>query len=306
MGDITIFDGKKLPAFLKGKKDSLTQSLAGSGGSGLTRRRISIEGRAFRQIINGKEQYVSEESSLDILIVNAAPSVSRQYYEGTYVRGQATAPTCWSSDGQRPDEKVKNKQSSICAKCPQNIKGSGQGDSRACRYQQRLAVLLSGEAEKREVYQLVLPATSIFGKEENGKMPLQAYAQFLNEQGEDGIPIWGVVTTMRFDTSASTPKLIFRPRRPITDEEYEIIQELENSPEALDAIALTVAQTDGVKDTPAPRAEPKVEAPKPKPTPVEEDEEDEIEPPKKTASKKAAVDSESPNIADLLGDDWDD
>lgn len=289
MSDLTLFKGG-LPAYLKGTADDATNALAGTGEGGLGARRISIKGGVFREFIGGKEYRVSEERSMNVVIIKAAPKVSRIFYAGSYTEGEAVSPTCWSSDSQRPDEKVKaeNKQSATCLNCPQNIKGSGQGDSRACRYQQRLAVVLDGEVDKEEVYQLVLPPTSVFGDGEKGKLPLQAYARHLKNHGT---PITGVVTEMRFDTASPTPKLVFKPVRPVTEEEFEIIQTLKDSSEAVSAITMTVAQTDGVKDKKPALAAPKAEA-------------EEIEEPKKAAPKKAAVTAE-PKLEDLVGE-WDD
>ena len=286
MSDLALFKGG-LPAYLKGTDDA-TNALAGGEGS-LGSRRISIKGGVFREYIGGKEYRVSEERSMNVVIVKAAPKVSRIYYAGSYSEGEAVSPTCWSSDSQRPDEKVKDKQSATCLTCPQNIKGSGQGDSRACRYQQRLAVVIDGEINKEEVYQLVLPPTSVFGDGEKGKLPLQAYARHLKNHGT---PITGVVTEMRFDTASPTPKLVFKPVRPVSEEEFEIIQQLKDSDEAIKAITLTVAQTDGVKDKPAlakPKAKVEAEA---------------VEEPKVAPSKKTPVDSES-KLEDLVGE-WDD
>jgi hypothetical protein len=292
MSEMTLFKGG-LPAYLQGTDDA-TNALAGTGDSGgLGARRISIKGMVFREFIGGKEYRVSEERSMNVVIVKAAPKVSRIFYAGSYVEGETVSPTCWSSDSQRPDEKVKSPQSATCLTCPKNIKGSGQGESRACRYQQRLAVVLDNEVEKKEVYQLVLPPTSVFGDGEKGKLPLQAYARHLKNHGT---PITGVVTEMRFDTASPTPKLIFKPVRPVTEEEYNIVQELKDSPEAISAVALTVAQTDGVKPSlknalaaPAAVAAVEVEA---------------IDEPKKAAPKKAAVGNE-PKLEDLVGE-WDD
>jgi hypothetical protein len=289
MSEMTLFKGG-LPAYLQGTDDA-TNALAGTGDSGgLGARRISIKGMVFREFIGGKEYRVSEERSMNVVIVKAAPKVSRIFYAGSYVEGETVSPTCWSSDSQRPDEKVKSPQSATCLTCPKNIKGSGQGESRACRYQQRLAVVLDNEVGKKEVYQLVLPPTSVFGDGEKGKLPLQAYARHLKNHGT---PITGVVTEMRFDTASPTPKLIFKPVRPVTEEEYNIVQELKDSPEAISAVALTVAQTDGVKPSlknalTAPAAV-VVEA---------------IDEPKKAAPKKAAVGNE-PKLEDLVGE-WDD
>lgn len=289
MSDLALFKGG-LPAYLKGTDDA-TNALAGtSDGGNLGARRISIKGGVFREFIGGKEYRVSEERSMNVVIVKAAPKVSRIFYSGSYVEGETVSPTCWSSDSQRPDEKVKNPQSATCLTCPKNIKGSGQGESRACRYQQRLAVVLDNEVEKKEVYQLVLPPTSVFGDGEKGKLPLQAYARHLKNHGT---PITGVVTEMRFDTASPTPKLVFKPVRPVTEEEYHIVQELKDSPEAISAVTLTVAQTDGIKPSAAPALA------KPQVVEVEA-----VEEPKKVAPKKPAVGTES-KLEDLVGE-WDD
>lgn len=293
MSDLALFKGG-LPAYLKNAADDTTNALA--GGESLGARRISIKGGVFREFIGGKEYRVSEDRSMNVVIIKAAPKVSRIFYAGTYNEGEAISPTCWSSDSQRPDEKVKDKQSATCLTCPQNIKGSGQGDSRACRYQQRLAVVVDGEVDKEEVYQLVLPPTSVFGDGEKGKLPLQAYARHLKNHGT---PITGVVTEMRFDTASPTPKLVFKPVRPVTEDEFEIIQRLKDSSEATAAITLTVAQTDGVKD------KPKLGFGKPaQKAEVVEEAEIEVEEPKKAAPKKAAVTAE-PKLEDLVGE-WDD
>ena len=292
MSELALFKGG-LPAYLKNAADDATNALAGTGEGGLGARRISIKGGVFREFIGGKEYRVSEERSMNVVIIKAAPKVSRIYYAGSYTEGEAVSPTCWSSDSQRPDEKVKEKQSATCLTCPQNIKGSGQGDSRACRYQQRLAVVLDGEIDKEEVYQLVLPPTSVFGDGEKGKLPLQAYARHLKNHGT---PITGVVTEMRFDTASPTPKLVFKPVRPVTENEFEIIQKLKDSSEATAAITLTVAQTDGVKDKPKLGFG--------KPAQKAEVVEEEVEEPKKAAPKKAAVTAE-PKLEDLVGE-WDD
>ncbi len=191
------------------------------------------------------------------------------------------------NDGVSPDTKVAEPQSGKCASCPQNIAGSAtQGTGRACRYSQRLAVTLENDL-KGDVYQLTLPAQSIFGNVENGKMPLQAYAKFL---GSHGLPITAVVTEMRFDTASATPKLTFKAVRPLEADEMATAQEKGQSPEAKSAIANTPATLDGAK----PKAEaPKVAAPK-----VDAEEVAETPEPTKRAKKAAPKD-----VNEIL-DDW--
>ena len=242
MSNMTLFKGANLPSRLKNQElDDVTKSLMGGGG-GSTYKRISIKGNVFRMVAGGKEIATNEDRAMNVIIVASASDNSRTYYEGQYKEGEAIRPACWSNDGKTPDKGVKEPQASACASCPQNIKGSGQGESRACRFSRRLAVVLEGDIEG-DVYGLTLPATSIFGKGEDGKMPLQAYATFL---GQHNCPVTAVVTEMRFDIKSPTPKLTFKAVRPLTDEEDEIAVRQGQTADAKAAITLTVAQQDKV------------------------------------------------------------
>ena len=293
MSEMTLFSkgGNTLPAHLKNLQlDATTKALMGGSGNG-GGKRISIRGNVFRMMVDGKEIAQNEDRAMNIIIAAANANVSRTFYAGTYQEGQAMAPTCWSNDGVTPDIKSEQPQASKCASCAQNIKGSGQGDSRACRFSQRLAVLLENDI-RGDVYQLTLPAQSIFGAAENGKMPLQSYAKFL---GSHGLPVTAVVTEMRFDTASATPRLTFKAVRPLNEEELAQTQEKGQSAEAKSAIAATAAQMDGATKAEfirppaveAPKAEPKVEA-----------EAVETAEPTKRAKKAAPKD-----VADIL-DDW--
>jgi len=291
MSEMTLFakGGNTLPAHLRNLElDATTKALMGSGGG--SGKRISIKGGVFRMIVDGKEIAQNEDRAMPIVIVAANPHVSRSYYADTYVEGQVLAPSCWSNDGVSPDSKVSEPQSGKCATCAQNIAGSAtQGAGRACRYSQRLAVTLENDL-KGDVYQLTLPAQSIFGNVENGKMPLQAYAKFL---GSHGLPITAVVTEMRFDTASATPKLTFKALRPLEADEMATAQAKGNSPEAKTAIASTPATLDGAKPkaVAAPEAE-TAPAPKAEAAPAEEAE------PTKRAKKAAPKD-----VSEIL-DDW--
>jgi hypothetical protein len=292
MTEMTLFSkgGNTLPAHLKNLQlDATTKALMGSGSGG---KRISIRGNVFRMMVDGKEIAQNEDRAMPIIITAANPNVSRTFYAGAYQEGQATAPTCWSNDGITPDIKSDEPQASKCATCSQNIKGSGQGDSRACRFSQRLAVLLENDI-RGDIYQLTLPAQSIFGAVENGKMPLQAYAKFL---GSHGLPVTAVVTEMRFDTASATPRLTFKAVRPLSEEELALTVEKGQSAEAKAAIAGTAAQLDGVTKPSVQAASPAAEdAPK---TEATEPAEEPSEPTKRTTKKAAPKD-----VADIL-DDW--
>jgi hypothetical protein len=306
---MTLFKGG-IPAYLsKLQDDDTTSALAGSEG-GI--RRISIKGGVFREMIGNKEVRTSDDRAMNVIIVKSAPSTYRQYYAGQYVEGQNASAHCWSSNGQTPDATVPQdqKQATKCMDCPQNVKGSGQGETRACRYHQRIAVLLEGETEKREVYQVICPATSVFGDGEKNKLPLQAYGRHLKAHN---MPVTGVLTEMRFDTASPTPKLVFKAVRPITEEEFEDVDAVRNSPEAAECVKMTAPspKKDALFEPAAPalaapKAAPKPvakPAAKPEPEPVEA-EEVEVPAPVKASAKKPAV-VEPSELADLV-EGWDD
>lgn len=308
MSDLALFKGG-VPAHLRALvDDDTTNNLAGGD---LGQRRISIKGGVFREMIGSKEYRVSEERAMGVIIIKAAPSVHRQYFEGEYVEGQNAPPVCWSSNSQTPDPSVPDnqRQAPRCMECPQNVKGSGPGDSRACGYRQRIAVLLEGEVEKREVYQVILPPTSVFGDGDKGKLPLQAYAKHLKAHRT---PIAGVVTEMRFDTSSPTPKLVFKPVRPITEEELDIVREMKDSPEAEEAIKLTVNLTkpkEALFDSPAEKPQPPAKPKVVKVEKIEKAEKVEVEEvedaPKKVVSRKAETAAATSTLESLV-DGWDD
>jgi hypothetical protein len=302
MSDVTLFGNNALATSdlyksLQGVNDNL---LSGSGG-GEKRRRISLNGGKFREFVGGDQVSVSKEDSMNIVIVNAAP-ISRTYYEGVYDPQNPAPPKCWSADTQAPAPEVEagNRQATRCMDCPQNVKGSGQGESRACRFAQRLAVALEGDLTK--VYQLQLPATSVFGDTKDGKMPMQAYARFLQAHNT---PAVAIVTNMRFDENSSTPKLFFKAVRPLNEDELEAVVELKDAPDTLKAITLTVAQTDGTDKKPVA----KVSAPKkaePQPLFAEESDTPPVEEPTKVVTKKAASVPDEDNDLGAIIDNWDD
>ena len=318
MSNITLFSSANVPAFARNNELSDTAK-ALTGGSVSNTKRISIKGGVFRLVAGGKEVAAIDDRHLEVIIVKAAPKVSRIFYASSYDADNITGPDCWSNDGDRPDPSAENKQAATCMSCPKNVAGSGQGNSRACRYQQRLAVVLANNPSG-DVMQLTLPATSVFCKEEGDKRPLQAYARYLAVQNPPVNPEQ-IVTEMRFDTKAESPKLFFKPVRWLTDDEYEIIKSQADSADAQRAVVMTVAQSDGVKSNNAPKM---VLAGKP---PVVETDDDAEEAPAKPAAKKAkaapvadaedepeirkeatkasAVPAKKGKLADLVSD-WDD
>lgn len=287
--------GSGLPSYLKeAQLDDTTKALMGGGGSG-GMKRISIKGGVWRMMVNGKEVAKNEDRAMNVVIVAASPKVSRTFYAKTYTEGEITAPDCWSADGEVPSPKSENPQSKRCVDCPQNAKGSGQGDSRACRYSQRLAVVLANDVGG-EILQLTLPASSIFGAGEPGKWPLQTYAKMI---GSKGVPITAVVTEMRFDTDSATPKLTFKPMRVLDAEEHAVAIQQGQSAAAKSAITMTVAEVDNAK--PPAKLEAKAQA-KVETVTVETEV---VEEPTKRTAKKEEAPAPKKDISKLLTE-WDD
>jgi len=317
MSNVALFNAAEVPAFArKGLSETAKALAGGSGGGG---KRISIKGGVFRLLSNGKEVASIEDRHLDVVIVKAAPKVSRVFYAKTYDSDAVTGPDCWSPDGEAPSPDSANKQASRCSECPQNIAGSGQGNSRACRYQHRLAVVLADSVEG-DVLQLALPATSIFGDAQGDNRPLQEYARWLAAQD---ISPETVVTRMKFDTKSESPKLFFKAMRWLSDDEYATVEIKGESPDAKKAITMTVAKMDNVapaklegkppvkalakpevqeeeEEAPAPAPKAK-KAAKPAPAPAEEVDEPEV----RTAPPKKPVVAEKTALASMVSE-WDD
>jgi hypothetical protein len=309
MSNIALFSGSNVPAFAKkGELSDLAKSLAGGAGAG--GRRVSIKGGVFRLLVAGKEVAAIDERYLDVVVVNAAPKIGRTFYAKQYDGETPAATDCWSADGEKPSPEASNPQSTHCANCPQNVKGSGMGESRACRYSQRLAVVLASDVEG-DVMQLQLPATSIFGKEDGDKRPLQAYARYLAAQG---VSPETLVTRMQFDTKAESPKLFFKPMRWLTEDEYEASVRQGQSDDAKRAITMTVAKMDNTPPAPPP-APLALEGEKPrgrgrppkvdKPSGGAEAEPEESVEPTVRKGKDDAPPAAKPSLA-ALADQWDD
>lgn len=237
---VTLFENGALtiPAYLKREVDESTRSLMGN----FDGKRISLEGGVFRMLVGGKEVAKVDDRSMNMIIVRNAATNNRSFYKNGYVPGQkATAPDCWSDDAVSPSDRVKEPQSTACATCPQNIKGSGaNGESRACRYFRRTAVMLDNDIGG-DIYALTLSSQSIFG-DDPAKMGFQQFARYLVGFG---LNVNAVVAKLKFDTDVGTPKLMFTPVRPLTEAEYDKVLAAVEHPDTLKAISQNPAEIDG-------------------------------------------------------------
>ena len=287
MSNISIFQQQNSVATNR-EVSQLSKSRADSGGNGGTTRRITMSKGVFRRIVNGKEAGKVKDGFLNVIIINALPKVSRQFYATAFDPDAApTLPDCWSNLGDVPDPKAANAQSASCATCPQNIDGSGtNGKGRACRFNRRIAVVLENDMSG-DIYQFNIPAKSLFGKGVGNTHPFESYTKFLPANGES---IDRIVTQIAFDENETADVLKFTPVRHLTDEEIDVVEAAQSTQECKRVIQLTVAQQDGVVKLPPAAAKAPVEV------------EEEVDEPVVKRTKKAEVPPAAPKakLADVV------
>ena len=229
--------------------DEDTKAIAGNSTGGS--KRISIKGGVFRKMAGGKEVGAIEDRHMNVIFVKMSHNPSRTYYTGAFKEGEKVSPACWSSDSKVPDPEVKSPQASSCDKCPWSVKGSGQGGTgAACRLSWRTAVVLPNDPSG-DIMQLVLPATSAFGDEDNGRWPFRAYVKML---ANHNISAGRVVTKMQFDTKATAPRVLFSPVAGVPADIIDVLATQAKKPAAENAVKLTVYQQDESEAPAAPAA----------------------------------------------------
>lgn len=283
MNDITIVD-QNVPDFLRDAGlSALTKQLAGRTGA----KRIVPRNGIFRKVVGGEEMG-KVKGPLNVLIANASPSVGRIFYAKQWSPdAEPTAPDCFSNDGRAPDAGANNPQSDRCDTCPQNIKGSGQGQSKACRYSRRLAVLLEedfGTSLEGAVYQMNLASKSLFGDSPSDKVhPFENYAKYLANNGKN---IDHLVTTIVFNEDNDNQSVLFTANRYINRKEFEVLNKVGAQPETQRLVVMTPYQADA-----SGKAAPKqIAAP------------EEVEPTKRETRKPEAPPAEKKDLKSVLKD----
>jgi hypothetical protein len=220
----------------------LTKQLAGNEGVP----RIVPKNGIFRKLVNGEEMGKVTTGRINAVIVNASPHVSRVFYAKAWnAEDKPTAPECFSNNGRTPDPKATNPQHSNCNDCPKNIKGSGQGNSKACRYSRRLAVVLESDfntALEGKIYQVNLASKSLFGDGVGDhSYTFENYTKYLASNGKS---LDYLVTEMSFNENNDNQSLVFSPVRFITKDEYAVTSKAAASEEAKKVVTMTVYKAD--------------------------------------------------------------
>lgn len=288
MSDLTLLN-QDLPDFLQTAGVSeLTKQLAGRTTAGV--KRIVPKNGIFRKTVGGEEMG-KVKGNLNVIVVSASPKVGRIFYAKQWTpEAEPSAPDCFSNNGQSPDASSASPQAERCDSCQQNIKGSGQGNSKACRYSRRIAVVLEedfGSSLEGEVYQMNLASKSLFGESVGDNThPFESYTKYLANNGKS---LDYVVTQLSFNEDNDNQSILFTPTRFINKGEYAVTSKVAAKPEVQKMVIMTPYQADVA-------GKPKLEAPAPKPIvkaiPVTDD--DAVEEPKKRESKKAEAPTPTP------------
>jgi hypothetical protein len=281
-----------LPDFLANAGVSeLTKQLAGNSNAV---KRIVPKNGIFRKEVGGKEMG-KIKGDIKVIVVNASPHVGRIFYAQAWnPDSEPTSPECFSNDGRAPDAKAKAPQSERCDSCQNNIKGSGQGASKSCRYSRRIAVVLEddfGTPLQGDVYQMNLASKSLFGDSvgENTHT-FENYSKYLANNGKS---LDYVVTQISFNEDNDNQSVLFTPIGYINKSQYEVTSKAAVDPLVQKMVVMTPYQADVSGRTP------KIEAPK---VVVKPKVEDPIEEPKKreTTKKSDATPKPKADLDDVL------
>ena len=279
MSNLTLLN-QDLPDFLQQAGVSeLTKQLAGRTGA----KRIVPKNGIFRKVVGGEEMG-KVKGDLNVIVVNASPHVGRIFYAQAWTPdAEPTSPDCFSNDGRAPDAGSTNKQADRCDSCERNIKGSGQGNSKACRYSRRIAVVLEedfGTSLEGEVYQMNLASKSLFGDSVGDNThTFENYTKYLANNGKS---LDYVVTQVSFNEDNDNQSVLFTPVKFINKAIHSVTSKVAVLPETQKMVVMTPYQAD------ASGRAPKLEAPKAEAPKAAAPQDDPIEEPKKRESKKIA------------------
>jgi hypothetical protein len=217
---------------------------------------LSFRGKVWRVVLDSKEEIVlntdqEPAQSVPVVILDYNKKRSRAYYEGAYEEGKNKAPTCWSKDGELPDESVENKQSTTCASCKWAVKGSRTSDTgaklTACSQFKRM-VIVPATNVKHPILLVKIPQTSMWDKDNKDNeaknfFAFDQYMDFLRARGINHTAT--VITKIKFDSRMAYPKLIFGPMGYLPQELVEDVRVHLNNKEAIDKLLNTMSDMAG-------------------------------------------------------------
>ena len=214
-------DDSNLPAYLSGV-DTNNDLLAHASTSFPM---LSIKGKQFTLIRGGESTPLmsvrdpsAPASYVDVVIVKASPYKSKTYYATGFHEGSTdNKPTCFSSDGERPDPSVESPQCKNCKACKWNVFGSSTtGKGKACSDFVRVAIATPDAIE--DAILLRVPPASI-----------KSLGEFGSILAKRKIPYQATLTRISFDMAQATPRLLFKPVGILPEATYRAAIEVSES-----------------------------------------------------------------------------
>lgn len=193
---------------------------------------LAYRGKVWRVRFRGVEENLVTEAgdpmpAVEMVIIKAAPHLSKVYYAGGYNEDASSKPDCASANNINPDVNIIDPISAACATCPMNQLGSRITENgkraKACSDHKRTVVvplLDMGNELYGGPMLMRIPAASL------GE--LSAYANLLKPAG---YIYYGVGTRVRFDINEAYPKLVFNAIRALADDEAAYILSLRDDPQ---------------------------------------------------------------------------
>lgn len=171
---------------------------------------IHYKGKVWSMTRSGeKENFIDENGdprpSIEVVMVKAAPHLSKTWYANKFVDGaEAGKPDCYSNDGKAPAADSPKPQCKTCAACKHNQFGSAVssdgvgGKGKACQDVKRVAVVPAGALNDPML--LRVPPAS-----------LKNLREFADALAKRGVPYQVVKVRLGFDIESASPKLTFKP-----------------------------------------------------------------------------------------------
>ena len=204
---------------------ALADEFGGGLSQGVMFPRIGLKGTRFA-IKDGDLEQVIPQSTIDIVIVRARPTIDKTWYASKYDPNseEKAGPDCYSKDGIKPAADAMIPQCEICATCHQNAFGSGTDQNgnpskgKACSDTKQLAVFAQGKCYGFKI----TPAS------------LKAYNAYLKTLAGYSLTPPVVVTRIGFDPNFTYPVLTFEYVATLDPAQAGAIQQMRTSQEVED------------------------------------------------------------------------
>lgn len=204
-----------------------------SEGTGSPYAILSFKGKVWSVRSKGEKRPLTNEQGdpiarLQVVILDAAPQISKKFYGRGFVEGSDDPPDCQSADGVTSDPNSPNRQHVTCADCPLNQWGSRiteQGKkAKMCADNRRLALMAVDDVgvDEPRVGPMLLnvPPAS-----------LGSLATYGDQISRHGLIPQAVVTSIGFNPAKAYQELVFRGDGILPEDQIEwVIDRMENDP----------------------------------------------------------------------------